>query len=278
MRRTDRWLLGSLVLLIAWLSAVEIERARRGPVAESDWRDAARHVLQEGATNDTVLLNSGGDTSGLQALRGAGLRPLLSLPEPRGRVRNLWLVGSRDDPPAGLDGFTAGGPATYGGVTVIPYTRSVRDGVLWRAADNLSQAQVTLDGRPCRTPHKGGWRCAGAPDWMHVSPETHLVGGAQRTCLWAHPAADDKPLTLTWSAVPAGQLTLSHGLTDHAARSGNRSPVRIRVRSGGKEQVFESTNGSGWTPHLLKVDGDLTITVRASKDGQRHHCLSAAIR
>jgi hypothetical protein len=277
MSRIDRALIGFLLLLVAGVVTVEIGRTSHAAAPE-DWQAAAQHILEHKTPTDTVLLNNAGDTEGLASLRKAGLHPLLSLPEPRGRVRSLWLVGRRADAPAGLNGWQAGETTAFSAVTVRSFLRSNGSDILWQAANNLGQASLSLDGKACRISDRQGLRCAGAPDWMHVSQESHSVGGAERTCLWAHPASDNRPLTLSWGAVPDGELTFGHGLTDHAARSNNSSPVVVTVRSAGHTHTFEATNRSGWKEYQVRTGGGLSISLRAARDGQRHHCLAAAIR
>jgi len=265
---------------IALLVAAVGEFCRRpGSAPAASWNAAAQAIAAARRNGDVVLLNNAGATDGLDVLQGFKLDPRLALPEPRGRVRRLWLVGWRSDEPAGLGPlveeplpFTA--PES---LTVRLYARPA-GGLLWRAQDALGQAAVRANGKACRTPKAGGLRCGHLPDWMHVSPDQLVNGGEARNCLWAHPPKGNKPLTIRFANVPSGKLRFEHGLSDTAAASSNRSPVEVTLRWEGGSAKSKAGNRDGWVSSEHDVRGFLELEIKAAKDGQRHHCFKAAIR
>ena len=78
---------------IACLVVIWSEWTRNpSPLPDSQWQQMADY-LKKHAIKDTIVLNNGGSTEGLKTLQSAGLKVRLALPEPRGRIRRLWVVG-----------------------------------------------------------------------------------------------------------------------------------------------------------------------------------------
>ena len=245
--------------------------------ADADTTAAAqlKPLIQPG---DTILLNNAGATDGLKLLHDAGLDVRLALPEPRGRTRRLWLVGTRRSAPSGLGLLHFAERLKGAGSVLITRWDRPKGGIVWNAMDELRDASVRAAGQACTQPKAGGWRCAHLPDWMHVSPDHVLINNEGRHCLWAHPPARGKPLTIRFNNLPNGELTWHHGLSDQASRSSNRSPVEVALKWRGGSAQLKAQNGAGWQVSKHQVDGFLDITVRAQQDGQRHHCFTAVIR
>jgi hypothetical protein len=276
--RRDRILLAGFALAMITVIWGEISR-RPAVIDDAAWRAAATTLKKVIRPGDTLLLHNAGSSAGLETLQQAGLSPRLALPEPRGRVRRLWLVGSRPRPPAGL-GFLrrAKAPVTLGQGLHLQRFERPEGGILWRAVDELSSAAVSAAGKRCKGSKNGGWRCDHLPDWVYVAPIEQRVAGALRHCLWAHPPSADRPLSIHFKNLPRGTLTVHHGLSEKAARSDNTAPVRLQLTwaDGGAE--VKVGNRDGWRQHRFKVHGDLTLLVRAKRDGQRHYCFSAVLR
>ncbi|MBM66267.1 MAG: hypothetical protein CMH55_08555 [Myxococcales bacterium] len=270
-------------LLLGLAVAVLLSAAGFMPQApdlpDSAWLKAGRTLAKRASRQDTILLNNGGSTEGLALLRDQELKPLLALPEPRGRVQKLWVLGRRAKPPAGLDAFHPTGPAeaVAPGLTLWSLQRP-GGSTLWRASEALEMAAITVGKTRCSGHHPAGRSCPGLPDWMRVTREQVTISGRSHHCLWAHPPAQGTPLVIDFGPVPEGELLLRHGLSDAASRSGNTSPVELRIFSAHGERLLRAHNQAGFQAERLAVKGRLKLKIRAQKDGMRHYCFSAEIR
>lgn len=268
-----------LGLAVAVLLSATGLMAETPDLPDAAWLKAGRVLAKRASRQDTILLNNGGSTEGLSLLRDQQLKPLLALPEPRGRVQKLWLLGRRAQRPAGLDAFAPTGPAetVAPGLTLWSLQRP-GGSTLWRASEALEMANITVGKTRCSGRHPAGRSCPGLPDWMRVTREQVTIGGRSRHCLWAHPPAKGIPLVIDYGPVPEGELLLRHGLSDTASRSGNSSPVELRIFSGHGERLLRAHNQAGFQAERLAVKGRLKLKIRAQKDGMRHYCFSAEIR
>lgn len=272
----------ALVISLAVASFVVIwsEWTRsRAPLAEVQWQKMAAYLTSH-AANDTIVLNNGGSTEGLRILQDAGLKVRLALPEPRGRIRRLWVVGRHPYRAQGHDKLGANElpkEAIPKGLYVDHFARSAGS-VLWDAQDELFGAQISAADRQCTQAHNGGVRCAHLPNWMHVSPTRLTRSKTTYDCLWAHPPSRNRPLIIRYPKIPKGELDFEHGLSDTAARSNNRQPVRVRLKWADGEASLAAGNKDGWKRSKHQVSGFLELRVSATQDGQRHHCFKAVIR
>lgn len=278
MRSIERVLAASLAVALLVVVLSEWNRGER-TVAKADWQTMAE-LLKKHARGDTILLHNGGSTQGLDILQAAGLEVRLALPEPRGRIRRLWVVGTHRFLEQGLGELGANElpkQTPPPGLYLKHFVRTAGS-VLWHASDELRSAQIRAAGRPCQQPKDGGFRCAHLPDWMYVAPTQLRRSGTTHHCLWAHPPSGAKPLVVRYRNIPEGQLTFEHGLSDTAAGSNNKHPVKVQLKWEGGQATLQATNQSGWKRSQHKVKGFLELTVRAQQDGQRHHCFKAVIR
>lgn len=278
-RRVDQGL--ALALGLACLSAAFGECSRRPTIVSAKaWQQAAQQLKPLIKPGDLLLLNNAGDSQGMQQLRAVGLQPRLALPEPRGRIRRLWLLGTRNDVQAGLAPLVRQNEKLFtlaGGLSLSLWARPA-GALLWRAKNELFAAKIRAKGAACTQAHKGGWRCAHLADWMHVAPTDLQVKNSHKSCLWAHPPAGDKPLIIRFERIPSGELIFEHGLSDKAAASSNKHPVRVQLMWQGGGAKLQAGNSDGWKSSRHQVAGFLEIKVSARKDGQRHHCFTASIR
>ena len=263
------WLNRALLLALTTAVLVGAQGLLPSPQAldEAQWLKAGRNLGNRASQRDTILLNNGGSTEGLDLLRDQQLKPLLALPEPRGRVQKLWVLGRRAELPAGLDLFIPTGPAetVAPGLTLWSLKRP-GGSTLWRAADVLEMAEVRVGNKRCNGQHPAGKSCPGLPDWMRVTQDRVTIGGQSRHCLWAHPPAKGESLVIDFGPIPEGELLLRHGLSDQASQSGNTSPVELRIISDAGERLLRAHNSSGFQGERLEVKGRLRLNVRAKKD------------
>ena len=279
MKRLEQCLVASLAVALLVVATAEWNRRNRAPQAET-WIEAAALLKTISRPGDTILLNNAGNTQGLRELQSAGLKVRLALPEPRGRIRRLWVIGTRRFSPKNLGDLVAEEVPKHdllNGLRLGLFARPAGS-TLWRAEHELSTAKVRAAKRPCTQPKDGGWRCAHLPDWMYVAPTDLQRGGKVRNCLWGHPPAGDRPLIIRFDSIPTGELTFGHGLSDKASNSNNREPVRVRLKwqDGAAESVIG--NQQPWRLSKHRVSGFLQLEISAKRDGQRHHCFTAAIR
>jgi hypothetical protein len=278
-RRIDQGLM--LGLGLACLSAAFGECSRRPTIVSAEaWQQAAQQLKPLIKPGDLLLLNNAGSSQGMEQLRAFGLQPRVALPEPRGRIRRLWLLGTRADVPAGLVPLARQHDTLFTlpkGLTLSLWARPQGE-VLWSAKNELYSAKIRAKGASCTQAHKGGWRCAHLADWMHVAPTGLQVKNSHKSCLWAHPPAGDKPLIIRFDAIPSGELIFEHGLSDKAAASSNKHPVRVELAWRGGGAKLQAGNSDGWKKSRQQVAGFLEIKISARKDGQRHHCFKASIR
>jgi hypothetical protein len=271
----------ALALILACLSAAFGECSRRPKLASAEaWEQAAKNLKPLIKPGDFLLINNAGSSQGVKQLRGAGLQPRLALPEPRGRIRRLWLLGTRGDVPAGLAPLLRQASPPFAppkGLTLSLWSRPAGE-LLWNAKNELYSAKIRAKGAACTQAHKDGWRCAHLADWMHVASTDLQVKNSHKSCLWAHPPAGDKPLTIRFDHIPSGELIFEHGLSDKAAASSNKHPVRVQLKWRGGGTKLQAGNSDGWKSSRHRVAGFLEIKVSARKDGQRHHCFKASIR
>ena len=265
---------------IACLVVIWSEWTRNpSPLPDAQWQQMADY-LKKHAIKDTIVLNNGGSTEGLKTLQSGGLKVRLALPEPRGRIRRLWVVGRH---PYRAQGHDKLGPnelpkeSVPKGFYLDHFARSAGS-ILWDAGDELFGAQISAANKPCTQPHSGGKRCAHLPNWMHVSPTQLTRSNTTYDCLWAHPPSGNRPLTIRYSQIPKGKLTFEHGLSDTAARSNNRQPVRVKLKWASGEAALSVGNNDGWKRSKHQVEGFLELQISAAQDGQRHHCFKAVIR
>ena len=246
---------------------------------DSQWQKMADY-LKKYALNDTIVLNNGGSTEGLKILQSAGLKVRLALPEPRGRIRRLWVIGRHPYRAQGHDQLGANELPKEDvpkGFYLDHFARSAGS-VLWDATDEIFSAKISAANKPCTQQHNGGVRCAHLPNWMHVSPTRLTRSQTTYDCLWAHPPSGHRPLTIRYDQIPQGVLDFEHGLSDTAARSNNRQPVRVKLKWADGEASLSVGNKDGWQRSKHKVKGFLELSISAKQDGQRHHCFKAAIR
>ena len=275
------WLNRCLTLGLAAVVVTGLQNVFPAPEAlpQGHWVKAGKVLSNRASKKDTLLLNNGGSTEGIDILRDQQLKPLLALPEPRGRVQQLWVLGRRSHLPAGLNDFTAIGSSetVAPGLTLFALKRPGGT-ALWRATDMLETADIRVGKIRCEGRHAAGKRCSGLPDWMRITREEVTVGGQRRTCLWAHPPANGAFLTVDFGAVPEGELLIRHGLSDRASESENNSPVELRILSDAGERLLRAHNKAGFQSERLEVRGRLKLKIRAKKDGMRHYCFKAEIR
>ena len=278
MKSLPKILVATLAVSLFVVITSEWQRAT-SPLPEATWEAAAKYLIKH-AKDDTVLLHNGGSTEGLEVLQAAGLPVRLALPEPRGRIRRLWVVGRHRFLEQGLGELYAEEMPKADrpqGLYLTHFARAAGS-ALWRAQDHLLSASVRAAGKACRQPHNGGVRCAHLPDWMHVSPTRLNRSGATHDCLWAHPPSENRELTIRYDQIPSGALEFEHGLSDTASRSSNRQPVQVELRWEGGKASLKAGNNDGWRRSTHQVKGFLEVRVRARADGQRHHCFRGTIR
>ncbi len=279
MKRLEQCLVASLA--VALMAVVIAEWYRRRPALPAQtWQAAAKLLTSISAPGDTILLNNAGSTQGLNELQSAGLEVRLALPEPRGRIRRLWVIGTHRFQPKSMGDLSPeerpkSRPPQ--GLHLALFTRPAGS-TLWRAALELGRARVSAMKRPCNQRKDGGWRCGHLPDWMYVAATDLQRDGTSRNCLWAHPPAGGQPLKIRFDSIPSGELTFGHGLSEKASNSHNREPVRVQITWAGGSAVSEVGNQTAWRRSKHRVKGFLELEVSAKRDGQRHHCLTAAIR
>ena len=267
-------------LAVAFFVVVWSEWTRNpAPLPDSQWQQMADY-LKKHAAKDTIVLNNGGSTEGLQILQSADLQIRLALPEPRGRIRRLWVVGRHPYRAQGHDKLSANELPKEDvpeGFYLDHFARRAGS-ILWDAGDELFGAQISAANKPCNQPHNGGKRCAHLPNWMHVSPTQLTRSNTTYDCVWAHPPSGNRSLTIRYNRIPKGELIFEHGLSDTAARSNNRHPVRVRLRWLNGEASQSVGNQDNWKRSEYQVDGFLELQISAAQDGQRHHCFRAVIR
>jgi len=275
------WLNRALLLALAATVLAGFQGLLAPPteLAESHWLKAGKTLGNRASQRDTILLNNGGSTEGLELLRDQQLKPLLALPEPRGRIQKLWVLGRRNELPAGVDNFIITDPAEAVAPGLTLWSLKRPGGTpLWRASDVLEMADIRVGTRRCNGRHPAGKSCPGLPDWMRVTEEQVTIGGTSHRCLWAHPPANGASLLIDFGPIPEGELLVRHGLSDHASQSGNTSPVELRIISNKGERLLRAHNKAGFQGERLEVKGQLKLSIRAKKDGMRHYCFSAQIR
>ncbi len=279
MKRVEQCLVASLAVALLAVASADWNR-RQSALPTDTWQTAAKLLSSLAQPGDTILLNNAGSTQGLSELQSAGLKVRLALPEPRGRIRRLWVLGTHRFLPKAMGDLSAQERPKVdlpSGLHLALFNRPAGS-TLWRAELELSHAKVTALKRPCNQAKDGGWRCAHLPDWMYVAPTTLRRDGTSRNCLWAHPPAGAKPLIVRFDSIPNGELTFGHGLSEKASHSNNREPVRVRIKWAGGGAVSEVGNQTAWRRSKHRVKGFLEFEISAKRDGQRHHCLTAAIR
>jgi hypothetical protein len=278
MKSIEKVLVASLVMALLVVLLSEWNRGERN-LPKAHWQDMAK-LLKNYAQDDTILLHNGGSTEGLDVLQAAGLEVRLALPEPRGRIRRLWVVGTHRFLEQGLGELAANELPKQSippGLYLKHFVRSAGS-ILWHASDELRSAQIRVAGKRCQQPKDGGVRCAHLPDWMYVAPTQLKRSGRTHHCLWAHPPSGGRPLIIRYETIPKGELHFEHGLSDTAAGSSNTHPVKVELKWAGGQATVKATNQSGWKKSQHTVDGFLEISVRAAQDGQRHHCFKAVIQ
>ena len=178
-----RWMNHCLLALLAGTVLLTMRPLMMdtSPLPDGAWLKAGRALAKRASAQDTVLLNNGGSTEGLALLRDQGLAPRLALPEPRGRVKKLWLLGRRSQPPAGLEAFAIAGPAEdlASGLTLWSMERP-GGSTLWQAFDALEIAKITVGTTECSGRKPAGRTCPGLPDWMRVTQEQVTIGGTSQ--------------------------------------------------------------------------------------------------
>jgi hypothetical protein len=279
MRRLEQCLVASLA--VALLVVAVAEWNRRDRVQRPDtWTKAADLLKTFSLPGDTILLNNAGSTQGLHELQLAGLKVRLALPEPRGRIRRLWVIGTHRFSPKALgdlvpEALPKGDPPQ--GLYFAFYVRPAGS-TLWRAEHELATAKINAAKRPCSQPKDGGWRCAHLADWMYVATTDLQRDGKGRNCLWAHPPSGGRPLIIRFDSVPSGELVFGHGMSEKASHSNNKEPVKVRLKWRGGAAESQIGNQPAWRTSKHRVEGFLELEISAKQDGQRHHCFTAAIR
>lgn len=275
------WLNRILLLALAGTLSLTVTSLlpQEAPLEDKLWVKAGRALAKRSGDEATIVLNNAGSTEGLEPLRDLGLKPQLSLPEPRGRVTSLWLIGRRKDKLAGLHFLDpVSGPEPLApGIYVHHLTRPGGQ-ALWTASEALARASIRVGKLACNQRLAAGRGCASLPDWMRVTEEKVVIANKSRHCLWAHPPSGKQNLEIDFGTIPKGQLLLQHGLSDQASKSDNRSPVELRVHSAEGERLFRAENHGGYRAEKVKVSGRLRLTIRAQKDGMRHYCFEAEIK
>ncbi len=92
----------------------------------------------------------------------------------------------------------------------------------------LADAAVTLDGKPCTEPARGGVSCGGEW-WRRVTREWLLVSENADDAVWSQPPPRGQRLEIAWDAVPLGAaLVVRAGFTREGADEAT-APVRLTV-------------------------------------------------
>lgn len=124
----------------------------------------------------------------------------------------------------------------------------------------------------CRFDGKRGPGCFYGPEgWHRFGPEHLEVGGRWRSLLYLHPIKGKTVRAQLRVPKDAVRATLSYGLTDQAARSGNRHPISMRFLQGERLLGAAQVRGPGLqtlSPTLTGTAG-LTLELSVDDDGAR---------
>ncbi|MEW5852294.1 MAG: hypothetical protein AB2A00_26120 [Myxococcota bacterium] len=125
------------------------------------------------------------------------------------------------------------------------------------------------------------WNCPGMDEWNFVGPRELPVGGAGRSCIWAHPVTD-ATLSITFPSVALGRaLRLGHGLADGAAGLEGAADVNVRLTAGAASRSVVHANAPGWVEDKLETaagsTSDVVVEVTTDHDGARHFCITLVV-
>ena len=152
----------------------------------------------------------------------------------------------------------------------------------------LSQAKVTLAGRPCdsykKTAWGMGWFCS-EKGWNYVGNTAVKFNGGYIPCIWAHPL-DEGPLVARFPDVKLGRyLDGHHGISDGGVDGFPMgAAVTLEIKAG--DQVLQTLvrqNEKGWagfrvdTSTLAGKRADLVFSISTPQSGGRHYCFDAKV-
>jgi hypothetical protein len=139
----------------------------------------------------------------------------------------------------------------------------------------------------CTEPRaEGGYACPKEAEWLYAAQRSFRVGGADATCVWAHPTTGGIIIFEIPPQAPPPQgrkleLVVSAGLADDAVTTTpGGAQVTTEILQGGLQKGRVTVpNRIGWFESKVEVAPDAPIELRIStaRDGRRHHCINAKI-
>ncbi len=202
----------------------------------------------------------------------------------------VWVVAPSDVlVPDALLLRPAGSWRTADGVVVSAYAPPTRWPLFWGLLDELPAARVQrlpLDADP-RTgtagtcPHRAGRHVCSGPAWRTVEVREPRILGTATTCLFAHPANDER-LVLSYPDVAGGSVLVGWtAIADTGWVPGRpEPPVDLRVMWGdalagtvrtldrrGRQRVWLDL-----PPAAPGMRTDLRLEIVAERDSRRHFC------
>jgi hypothetical protein len=285
----------ALVAAVGAAAVAELFAALRpplAPVSAEDVAQAAAHVRAAKAPSEPVVHSA---LFSPEALTGFGDLPAgLHLPPPRLRRSPIWIV-DRAGWPMHVPDATKAEVARFGEVVVWraePAGAVEGGGPLFDLLRDLEPGMMRVEKPPgtvvsvCEDVRSdGGFSCPGQAEWIYAAPHEQVIGGAPKTCVWAHPITD---ATLVFELPPPPdpgsgelELTVGAGLADAAVQMTDGRPVQTIIKAPGiLTRTLTVPNREGWFEETLKVRPGAPIELRITTafDGMRHHCINATIR
>jgi hypothetical protein len=202
-------------------------------------REIARHIVARALAGDAVVVTPAGSLDRLREYIGRGLSAASAADDASARAAGfprVWIVGElgRSAAPAVSQGAVVRSRETVAGTSVVlaeapsapasPGNVGARTKVLraWMRRSNEPRSAA----RSC-APDGEKLACGPSP-WQWVGPTQMEVGGARRSCIWAHPRAGHV-LSLLVSSAAGDALT---SLLSDTARTRTEAPaIEIRVEA-----------------------------------------------
>ena len=299
-RRSPLWL---ILLAIGVVEVIGHYVVQARVVSDDDWQRAGERVRAEWQTGDLVVAapewsdplmrRELGDLIGLSGAGRADER----------RFARIWTLSIRGHRPEEAPARAPDFDETIGAVRVLRWDMTP-ERVLYDFLDHISEAQVSIDERPCRwqrgRPRGGGlgagpmqagdrFQCDAQRSWLWVGrtmqEDLELRG---RHCIWQHPASPEV-IRATFRDVPLGErFVLAGDLYYEHERMLEHGPLSVGVFLDDVEiGRMVHRDGDGWQEMVASTRvpsrgererGDIRVEVTAPNPDMRTFCWAGSIR
>jgi len=286
-----RVVLPSALFAIAAAAVVGVPLAMAEPGEEVWTQEVHDHIRAHHRPGDQIQFNPGWVGDPMRRFRDLEPMPPIPFPdlEPGGWSRLWYVYCNRDGDERRLREVLASFDQIerreIGHYTVYLLEPRGAAGKI-QLVDRLAGARATVvpvggEPRACGRRGDGPPLVCGDKPYLTIRESREKIGGQPRRCLWIHPQPGNAETVLTFPgllAETAPPFIFRYGLTDAAVTARDGAPVEVTVSAGDvRLRRFVAPNKEGWHEAVLEVpegsSPDLTITVRAERDGVRHFCI-----